>query len=348
MSFRKIKNQDGVIERFRNAVENDRIAGAYIFAGPEGVGKLLFAKELARYLFCKNRNDDSCGECSSCRKMSSGSYPDFSILAALPEEKDIKIEYVRELQRQLYLKPLEGNKKIFIVNDAHKLNDVSSNCLLKSFEEPPGDSIIILITHNLSGILPTIQSRAVIVRFRPIEDKTIKKILVADKSISSDDASFITAVSAGSLSKAFSLAGSDFKDKRAWLNSNILAIRKNNNFDLTESLLALCKSADSARQQLREAVLEMLDMMLLFFRWMLMTQRGNGKDTVFEESPLSAACKILSQRDFEKIIIELLDARRHIDLNANISMTLEIMFHRIGEIEESGRWQEAILSDTAK
>jgi len=348
MSFKNIKSQDGVIGRFRNAVGNNRLAGAYIFTGPEGVGKLLFAEELARYIFCKNPDGDSCGTCSSCRKMSSGSYPDFSILAVLPEEKEIKIKYIRELQRQLYLKPLEGNKKIFIINDAHKLNEESSNCFLKSFEEPPQDSIIILITHNLSRILPTIQSRAVIVHFQPIDDKTIKEMLTADKNISSEDASFITAISAGSLSKAFALAGSDFKDKRAWLNSNILAIRKNNNFDLTESLLALCNTAGGTRQQLREAVLEMLDMMLLFFRWMLMAPREKGKNIVLEESPFPATCKFLSQIDLEKIIIELLDARRHIDLNANINMALEIMFHRIGEIEESQRWQEAMLSDTAK
>ena len=251
MSFANIKGQDGVIKRFRNAVKNDRLASAYIFAGPEGVGKLLFARELAKYLFCESGAGDSCGICPSCRKTSSAAHPDLSIIATAPHEKEIKIEHIRELQKQLYLKPLEGNKKIFIINDAHKLNESSANCFLKSFEEPPRDSIIILITHNLSKILATIQSRAVIVHFRPIDDEIIKETLATDMKLGSRDASFIAAVSAGSLSRALTLAGSDFEDKKLWITSNILESRKNNNFDLAESLLALCAGAGRALQEQR-------------------------------------------------------------------------------------------------
>ena len=333
MSFDKIKGQDSVIDAFRNACRNDRLAGAYIFTGPEGVGKLLFAKELAKYLFCRNRNEDSCGECLSCRKVETGNHPDFSILQTGKTEQQIKIKSIQELQRWLYLKPLESNKKIFVVNDAHKMNEESSNRFLKSFEEPPEDSIIILITHNPAMILPTIQSRAVIVNFKPLDEKTIEEILMGEKGLSPENASFIARLSGGSLSKAKALTERDFEPRKNWITARLFSIGKEDNFDLAQDLSTLCKTADGVRQQLRDGVLEMLDMMILFCRWMLTAQIG--KDGAQGSSPgfIPSAGRIFSQIQLEKIIMELTNAGRYISLNANIMITLANMFYRIGQIQ---------------
>jgi len=333
VSFNNIKGQDFVIDAFRNACRKERLAGAYIFTGPEGVGKLLFARELARYLFCRNRNEDSCGKCPSCRKIENDVHPDLFILETKETEQQIKIDYIRALQKRLYLKPLEAPKKVFVINDAHKMNEEASNCFLKSFEEPPADSIIILVTHNLAMILPTIQSRAVIVNFRPLDEETIEEILVQREGLGRENASFAAQLSGGSLSKARALVEGSFEPKRNWITEHLFSIRKENNFDLAEGLSNLCKTAGGVRQQLRDAVLDMLDMMTLSCRWMLAERIGKGKSRKSRARFMAPAGRIFSQNQLEKIIMELVNAGRYISLNANITITLENMFFRIGEIQ---------------
>jgi DNA polymerase-3 subunit delta' len=332
VSFENIKGQTQVIDIFRNACRNDRLAGAYILAGPEGVGKLLFARELAKYLLCRNRNEDSCGTCSSCIKVDHGTHPDLFELETKETDKEIKIAYVRALQEQLYLKPFEAEVKVFLVNDAHKMNEESANCFLKSFEEPPEDSIIILITHNLSKILPTIRSRAVTVNFRPLDKETMGKILL-DRGLGGDDARFLAALSAGSLSKAQSLMQGDFEPKRRWLTERLFAVGGADHFDLAEELLGLCKTAGGAKQQLRDGLLQMLDMMTLFCRLLLRGCIAKGGDAPAVRRLIPAGAKIFSQRQLEKIIMELERTSGHVSLNANMSIALENMFYRIGKIQ---------------
>ena len=172
----------------------DKVAHAYIFAGPDGVGKFTTAKEFAKLLLCKNpvkKGDftDSCGNCESCRAFDAGSHPDFEhVYKELIEftkegkDKETPLEFPIDVVREFVIekvsqRPALSTRRVFVLTEAEKLNNESQNCLLKVLEEPPAYCCIILICTRPDKLLPTIRSRCQILRFGPIdEEKIIEKL----------------------------------------------------------------------------------------------------------------------------------------------------------------------------
>ncbi len=157
--------------------KSKRIPHAYIFYGPSGVGKKLFALYFARMLNCLNPKDNHlpCFNCINCYKIDNNIHPDLKIVAT--EKKQIKIDEIREVTNFTYTSPLEGRFKVIIIDDAHKMNVFSANALLKTLEEPLSNSVIILITDNLKALLPTIQSRCIKISFSALTEEEILSIL---------------------------------------------------------------------------------------------------------------------------------------------------------------------------
>jgi DNA polymerase-3 subunit delta' len=194
MSFREIFCQNNAIELLQKAFNCSRVAHAYIFAGPEGVGKFRTACEWAKLLLCHdpvivNGFAEGCGRCQSCRLFEAGGHPDFNHiykeLREFTEEGkgkappvDLPIDVVREfLIAKVSIKPSLSHRKVFIVNEAERLNASSQNSLLKVLEEPPSYCCIVLICSRLDKLLPTTRSRSQIIRFGPVaEDKIIENL----------------------------------------------------------------------------------------------------------------------------------------------------------------------------
>ncbi|MFH1198999.1 MAG: AAA family ATPase [Candidatus Omnitrophota bacterium] len=166
MSFSDIKGQDSSLEILQGHMKNARLARGYLFLGPEGVGKVLTAKTLAKALNCKENNLDSCDKCPSCLKIESNQHPDVHIVDS--EDAEIKIEDIRNLQSQISLRPYEGRFKVFIIKNAHSLNQASGNAFLKTLEESPGESVIILLSDKPNLLLKTIISRCQAIKFYPV------------------------------------------------------------------------------------------------------------------------------------------------------------------------------------
>jgi len=190
MSFKDIFCQDRAIDILQRAYASGKWAHAYIFAGPEGVGKFKTAQEWAKLLLCKNpikENSfaEACGSCQSCRDFETGAHPDFNhVYKELREftaegkskapPVDLPIDVIREfLIAKVPTKPTLSQRKAFIVSEAEKLNAASQNCLLKVLEEPPGYCCIILLCTRLEKLLPTTKSRSQIIRFGPIDQGRI-------------------------------------------------------------------------------------------------------------------------------------------------------------------------------
>jgi DNA polymerase-3 subunit delta' len=190
MSFKEIFCQDRAIEILQRAFASGRWAHAYIFAGPEGVGKFKTASEWARLLLCKQpviKNDfaDSCGTCQSCRLFDADSNPDFAHiykeLREFTEEGkdkappvDLPIDVIREfLVAKVSNRPTLSQRKVFIVSEAERLNTYSQNCLLKVLEEPPEYCCIVLLCTRMEKLLPTTKSRCQTIRFGPIDEGRI-------------------------------------------------------------------------------------------------------------------------------------------------------------------------------
>ncbi len=191
-----------------------RVPSALLFSGPRGVGKRDAALVLAKALNCLQKKDDSCGECSSCRaidKIDRGTFPDVMKIKA---EKDIiKIDQIRLIKQAAYLKPMRGKRRVFIVEQAEKMNQEASNSLLKVLEEPPLFSHIILTTENLFSILPTIKSRCQILKFVQISGYDIQKKLI-EKGTDEQRAKIISLLVQGNLEQALEFDLEEAEDQR--------------------------------------------------------------------------------------------------------------------------------------
>jgi DNA polymerase-3 subunit delta' len=219
MSWQGIEGHDAIVARFRTALGRNRLASALLFVGPPGIGKRTFALKLAQTLLCERRQPatlDPCGECRSCALVLAGNHPDLLEVRKAPERSSLPVELFigpRERRMQeglchaIRLKPFMGGRRVALIDDADFLNDESANCLLKTLEEPPPHSVLILIGTSPDRQLPTIRSRTQLIRFEPLAPETIARLLV-ERKIAADpaEAQRLASYAEGSLARAQELA----------------------------------------------------------------------------------------------------------------------------------------------
>ncbi|MBN2313753.1 MAG: hypothetical protein JXM79_07465 [Sedimentisphaerales bacterium] len=262
MSFKEIFCQDKAIDILQRAFAADRWAHAYIFAGPEGVGKYKTANEWAKLLLCKKpivvKNlADSCGSCESCRLFEADSNPDFNHvykeLREFTEEGkgkaapvDLPIDVIREfLVAKVSSRPTLSQRKVFVVSEAEKLNAHSQNCLLKVLEEPPSYCCIVLLCTRLEKLLPTTRSRCQIVRFGPIEEERIIKKLESI-GLEKKRAQYFARLAQGSIGAAcqwveLELANANLYKTKTWLVESLARYEFADALNLAEALLVEIK-----------------------------------------------------------------------------------------------------------
>lgn len=206
MSFKRIIGHDRIIAMLQKGVEGDMLPNAYIFSGLEGVGKMLTALELAKAIQCVESAKDGCGECPSCLKIASGNHPDLLIIDKGDEK--IKVEDIRECRTWLSYKPY-GKKRVVIINQAETITPQGGNAFLKTLEEPPENTLIILVTTNLHSLLPTIVSRCRMVRFNRLSYSDVENIAVKEYNLAKPEAAAIASLSNGSINPAAFAIGRD-------------------------------------------------------------------------------------------------------------------------------------------
>jgi len=173
MSLQDILGQDRAIRLLQRSKESP--AHAYLFHGPDGVGKRSTATHFAKTMFCKGSGTDCCDQCNPCQKVDRGTHPDFIVVE--PENNKIRIETIRGIVQEVEKKPFEADQKIILFDEAHRMTNSAANALLKQLEEPPGSAIFFLITSNLGAILPTIRSRCRSVPFVRLDSRLMKRVL---------------------------------------------------------------------------------------------------------------------------------------------------------------------------
>lgn len=204
--FEDIIGNQQVKEELTKIIEEKKILHSYMFVGIEGIGKQMIAKKFAQMILCTNGGRKGCNTCKSCIEFTSNNNPDFLYIE--PDGNNIKIEQIRYLQRKIQEKPIISNRKVYIINDADKMTTEAQNCLLKTLEEPPEYSTIILIGSNQNLFLNTIKSRCMIISFKPIEAELIKKYLEEKYEMFNTSSSMLETFQ-GSIGKAIIL-----KDKK--------------------------------------------------------------------------------------------------------------------------------------
>ena len=206
MSFKDILGHSRPITLLQRAIRNEKVVNSYLFLGSEGIGKKTVALQFAKTLNCLERegeSEDACDHCTSCKKIDHALHPD--VLLIEPEGQNIKVDQVRQLQRELAYKPYEGKRRVCILTAADRMAPNMSNILLKTLEEPPLHTVIILLANNARFILPTILSRCQPVRFNPLPISLVSKWLTESKGFNEAEAHLLASLSEGSPGKAMEI-----------------------------------------------------------------------------------------------------------------------------------------------
>lgn len=252
MSFKDIfghERQTGLLQR---AILSGSVSHAYLFHGPEGVGKKLAAYTLAQALNCDAGGGDSCGQCRSCRNIQKGTHPD--VLFLQPEEDYIRIEEIRAVQKMLGYRAFEGRWKVAIMEGCEEMSIGAANAFLKTLEEPPDRTTIILICSNPLSLLPTIFSRCQRIRFSPLQDQQIQDILIKEKGVVPEAARAIAALADGSLGRALSM---DLQETMQLRNEAFDLILGSQERDVVD-LFALSKKVSAMKDDLKGLLGRML------------------------------------------------------------------------------------------
>ena len=212
MPFSDIKGQDKALEMLKIYMDEGRLEGGYLFTGPASVGKKMTAKILSQALNCAENNNEACGLCPSCLKIKGDSHPDVHMISG--DEAQLKIESVRQLQKEINLRAYEGRFKVFIIDNAHTLTPEAANCLLKVLEEPPRFSLIILISDKSNLLFKTVLSRCKIVKFQAANREELNLTLSKDYGLDKSFAHFLSYFSEGRLGEALRLKDSEILNKK--------------------------------------------------------------------------------------------------------------------------------------
>lgn len=230
----KLQGHDEQRALFQRSIALGRLSHAYVLAGPAGIGKRLFAQLLARSVFCRNHELSelqACGDCRACRAFSANSWPDYIEVGVPAGKTAIPIAAIagddskrgREgLCYELSMSPQASERRVAVINDAQMMNVESANALLKTLEEPPADSLILLVCDNPDTLLPTIRSRCQIIRFFPLTAPTVENILLAEEMAeSAEEAASIAALSEGSIETARQLLNPELRQLKAAINRQL-------------------------------------------------------------------------------------------------------------------------------
>ncbi len=326
MSWQDVLGHDSLIERFRRAGSRNRLSGSFLFVGPSGIGKKKFAFALAKSLLCQTNSAavlDACGKCPSCLLFPE--HPDFYFVSKSADKSFLPLELLigskehrgkEGLCFEISRTPYMGGRKIAVIDDADFLNPEGANALLKTLEEPPVDSLLILIGSSAAKQLPTIRSRCQMVRFAPLSRKNLARILEKEGIVDSLEQGLKIATHAdGSLEQAAEMLDEVLESFREELN-RILAGRKIDSHHLAERLNAFVEAAGKEAQPRRRRLRSVLRMVLEYER-----ARGRKKHANAEEVPLDAVR-----------IDRTLDALEQIDRNANLPYIIDAWAQHIGGV----------------
>jgi DNA polymerase-3 subunit delta' len=205
------------LEILRLALASGRLHHAYLFVGPEGIGKRTLAIALAKAVHCSVSAADFCGSCVNCQRIADGNHPDVRLIEPLAGKKEISIQQIRDFERELNYRSFTGKRKIMIVDPATLMNLASQNALLKTLEEPPQDSLIILIASSAGGLLPTVRSRCLRISFAPLARSEVIEYLRTNQGMTGDEVEFLAAMSMGSIGAALGLDKEAFARRRLGL-----------------------------------------------------------------------------------------------------------------------------------
>lgn len=327
VGFNNIIGHEEIIRHLKNAMETGKVSHSYIFTGEPGSGKKLLASTFAMTLQCEAGGTEPCQKCDSCKKAIGKNHPD---IIAVSHEKPgtISIDEIREqVIHDVAIKPYCSPHKIYIIADADLMTPQAQNALLKTIEEPPEYAVILLLTSNADGLLPTIQSRCVRLDLKVVDDSLVKKYLMERLHIPDYQAEIDTSYAQGSIGRAKEAATSE---EFSNMTQNALKILKYaNNMEVYE-LADEIKNLSTEKQNINDY----LDLFQFWFRDVLMFKATREIDNLVFKQEINFIKEQASQRSYENLekILEALEKTKvRLRANVNFELALELLFLTIRE-----------------
>lgn len=320
-SFSEIVGHEQIKEHMQAAIRDKKPFHAYLFQGEEGVGKEALARTFAAGLQCQSESTDKpCKECVSCRQMESGNQPD--VIWVTREKASLGVDEIREqLCNTMDIKPFSSPYKIYLVPEAEKMTEAAQNALLKTIEEPPEYGVVILMTSNISALLPTIQSRCLTMEFRPLSTAVVESYVKEHCQVPDYQARASAAFAQGNLGKAMRYAKSeDFIERKDHI---ISLLRHVEQMDLSE-MLAVIKDLGTRKDEVRDYI----DLMVLWYRDVLLFKATKDINQLLFQNEASYISREASHRSYEKIeeILQAFEkAKVRLRANVNFDITMELM-----------------------
>ncbi len=328
--FGNLIGQARAIRLLQQGLRSGRTAHAYLFAGPDGVGKRAAALALAQALNCEGgaARADGCGTCRSCRKIAKGLHPDVQIIA--PAGANMKIDQVRALEADAALGLYEGKRKVFVLDGAERMTEQAANAILKTLEEPPGRSVLILLTTTPSALPPTIVSRCQTVMFSALPDDTLHAYLV-QRGLDQGEARLIVSFSRGSLGRALGPGAASLASSRDQLLDELERAFRGGPAALIETAEKRAKDRETVQQQCELLSAWLRDLMVArvsrSHEWLV--NRDRGQRVARRAGELSPHAILDGFRAVHA-------AMEGLARNANPRLTLEHLLFRLSEAAPSG------------
>ena len=337
--FEGLEGNQPVMERLQRITAAGRVPNALLLAGPEGVGKKQFALRVARALVCRERKDIGCGQCSACLRVLDIALPaadkkeDFEqvhftghpdVGMVVPYRSGILINAIRDLEKEANFRPFEADVRVFVIDDAERLNPAASNALLKTLEEPPPGTFIMLVSARPDSLLPTILSRCQMVRFSPLATEDVERHLAALGRFSSDDAALAARLSGGSLGRAIEM---DLEGFRAGRDAMFSVLESScGKPDLAAMLRVSEQMADAKNKDRFEAQLDILSMLI---RDLWAASKGADPSSLINADVSGRIAEIAKRADAARLakwLDEVEELRRQLLLNVNKRISTDALF----------------------
>lgn len=315
MSFGDIKGQDSALLLLKEGIKKDRVFSSYLFVGPDGVGKKLAAKNLAKAVNCLSKNTKPCDSCIPCNKIDSQVHPDVFFIEPKGASSSVGIEEIRTCIERANLKPYEGKKKVFIINDAHSMNAVAQNAFLKTLEEAPQDTIFALISRSKEMLLSTIVSRCHAIRFFRASNELVEKVLREKLKIGKDEAKILARFSSGRIGEAMRMKEKNLIDRK----NKVLDALSKKTIDLTEKIYDF-----STREELKETC----EYLISFFRDIFLYKVVADEKMVFHIDKLGkikTESNKFTLEDLDRLIKRIITLRSYVDYNVNTKLIVDVL-----------------------
>ena len=321
LGFRDVIGHEHLIEHLQSAIAMGKVSHAYIFDGEKGSGKNFLADRFAAALQCNAEGEKPCGTCTSCKQAEGRNHPDI-IRITHEKPNTISVDDIRQqLCGDVMIKPYKGPYKVYIVDEAEKLNVQAQNALLKTIEEPPVYAVIILLTTNSESFLPTIPSRCVTLHLKPAKDSVVRRYLMEQVKIPDYQADICVAFAQGNIGKARRLA---LSEEFGQMKEHVIHLVKYiQEMDISELIFGMHKITE-----FKTDISDYLDLLMVWYRDVLLYKATWNPSSIVFSDEIHTLRKMASKSSYEGIetILKALDkAKLRLAANVNFDLTMELL-----------------------